>query len=59
MRNFHVLKLCFVPLTKHRVLRDYLARTSIQTCVDSMSPTMRLVFPASRLTQATHAGEVS
>ena len=57
-RNFSSKVPSFVLLTKARFKRDDHSRTSIQTGVDSMSPTMRLVFPASHLTKTSHAGEV-
>ena len=56
-RNFSSKAPSFVLLTKVRLKRDDHSRTSIQTGVDSMLPTMRLVFPASQLTKTPHAGQ--
>ena len=47
---------CFVLLTNHRLTHSYHTWTTKQLGVNSMSPTMRLVFPASRLAKTTHAG---
>ena len=58
-RNFCKKAPSFVLLTKVRLKRDDHSRTSIQTSMDSMLPTMRLVFPASRLTKTPHAGGLS